>query len=280
MKRLLRIARNFAVVYLAIVLLFAGCQNQLLYHPSRGTEPALLGEAQAAGLAPWRDATGALVGWRTQRPSAKRRLVVFHGNAGFALHRTYYVAGFEPLDCEVYLFEYPGYGAREGALGRDSFLAAGRSAIDSLLASDNRPIYLLGESIGSGTACCLIAAYPNQIAGLILIIPFARLVEVAKTHFPYLPVGLILHDKYDNVASLAHYRGPVAIALAEHDEIIPPEQARKLHDLYAGPKHLIAFPGASHNTFPTHVHAPWWREVTDFMDSNISAVHRHQTKSE
>jgi fermentation-respiration switch protein FrsA (DUF1100 family) len=107
---------------------------------------------------------------------------------------------------------------------------------------------------------------PDQVVGLILVIPFARLVEVAKIHFPYLPVGLILHDKYDNIAALKEYRGPVAIALAENDEVIPPDQARKLYDGYSGRKLLVTFPHASHNTFPTHATEPWWREVTEFLD--------------
>jgi pimeloyl-ACP methyl ester carboxylesterase len=209
---------------------------------------------------------GALIGWRAHKPSARRRIVVFHGNGGYALHRSYYVEGLQPLGWEVYLFEYPGYGSREGSPGKDSFLATGRAAVDQLLAADSRPLYLLGESIGSGTACSLAADKPDRIAGLLLVVPFARLVEVAKTHFPYLPVGLILRDKYDNIASLAKYRGPVAFALAEDDEVIPAEQARKLHAAYAGPKLLVAFPEATHNNFPTHPEETWWRQVTEFLD--------------
>jgi hypothetical protein len=44
-----------------------------------------------------------------------------------------------------------------------------------------------------------------------MVIPFARLVEVAKWHFPYLPVGLLLRDKFDNVAALEKYRGPCGV---------------------------------------------------------------------
>lgn len=53
----------------------------------------------------------------------------------------------------VRIFEYPGSGSRPGPLGKTAFLAAGRAALQDLLAADPRPIFLLGESIGSGTAC-------------------------------------------------------------------------------------------------------------------------------
>jgi len=266
MKLLLRVVRSVALVYVALVLLFAGCQNRMLYFPSHAKEEALLAEAHGAGNAPWRDGRGALIGWKAGKPNGARRMVVFHGNAGYALQRMYYAEGLESMDWEVYLFEYPGYGAREGTPGKEAFLAAGRAAVGELLAADSRPLYLLGESIGSGTACSLAAESPQHIAGLLLVVPFARLVEVAKKHFPFLPVERLLHDRYDNIASLAKYRGPVAIVLAENDDVIPAEQARKLHAAYAGPKHLIALPGAGHNDFPNDRTELWWREVGAFFE--------------
>ena len=49
-------------------------------------------------------------------PDARYRMLVFHGNAGYALNRDYFVTGLRALGSQwdVFLFEYPGYGAREG----------------------------------------------------------------------------------------------------------------------------------------------------------------------
>ena len=44
-----------------------------------------------------------------------------------------------------------------------------------------------------------------------LIVPFDNLASVASEHFPFLPVGLLLRDKWDNVAALSRYTGPVDI---------------------------------------------------------------------
>ena len=270
MKVFLRLARIVALVYIGLLMLLAGCQNRLLYYPSRDTEKALLKQASIEGLQPWKNAQGEIVGWHLPKPNAKRRLVVFHGNAGYALHRSYYADGFSGHDFDVYLFEYPGYGARPGSPGKEVFLSSGRAAVDQLLSTDSRPLYLLGESIGSGTACALAAARPDKIAGLVLVVPFSRLVEVAKWHFPYLPVGLLLRDRYDNIASLEKYHGPVAMVVAERDEVVSPEQGRKLHAAYAGPKLLISLPKCGHNNFPTHTSEDWWRTVTQFLDQNAA----------
>jgi len=88
---------------------------------------------------------------------------------------------------------------------------------------------------------------------------------VAKAKFPWLPVSLLLRDKFDNIAALANYKGPVAFIVAEDDEIVGAAQGWKLHAAYTGPKKLIVLPGATHNNFPTEPGAQWFREVSDFM---------------
>ena len=271
MKRLLIIAvRTIAITYAALVLLVAGCQNSLLYHPTRDTEAGVL--AQAGGFVePWRDAKGGIIGWRKPNPRATARLVVFHGNAGYALHRKFYLNAFQSLDggakWEVFLFEYPGYGARPGSVGKDSFTAAGKSAIEELLAADTRPLFILGESVGSGIACAVVDTLPQRIAGIALVVPFARMQEVAHEKFPWLPTSLILRDKYDNIAALARHPGPVAIVIAEEDEVVGAAQGRKLFENYPGKKLLIPLPDTGHNSLPTHPSAEWFQRISDFLST-------------
>lgn len=266
---LFRLGRALLVAYVVVLLLVAGCQNKLLYQPQRGSEEDFVAAARRKCIQPWRDAQGRIIGWHRPNPRAANRLVVFHGNAGCALHRDYYLDGFEALDggadWEVWIFEYPGYGPRPGPLGKAAFIEAGRLALKELLAADARPLFLLGESIGSGTACALAAEMPDRIAGLTLVVPIARLQEVAQEKFPWLPVGLLLRDKFDNIASLASYRGQVAVVIAGSDEVVGAAQGRKLHDSYRGPKLLIVLEGVGHNSFDIQPHVPWFRQVSEFL---------------
>ncbi len=55
----------------------------------------------------------------------------------------------------------------------------------------DRPIYLVGESLGSGVASYLAGTYSNKIAGVVLISPFNNLTDVAQHHFPLLPSPVI-----------------------------------------------------------------------------------------
>jgi len=169
------------------------------------------------GSQPWLDDDGTVIGWRPiDRVQARNRMLVFHGNAGYALHRNYFVTGLQGLgdQWEVFLFEYPGYGAREGQPSEARLKAAAVQALELLLATNSRPLFITGESLGSGIATHLAAAFPDQVAGLLLVTPFSSLTDVAAHHFPYLPVRSLLSERYDSVEALSHYGGPVAFLLA------------------------------------------------------------------
>ena len=272
MKRtLLRAARSLALIY-ALLLLLVGCaQRLLIYHPIHRTEAAMLGEARSLGCEPWRDAGGAIIGWKSAHHEARaaNRLVIFDGNTGYALHRRHYLRGFEKLDrgglWEVYLFEYPGYGARPGEVSEQSFIAAGDSALAALAQADSRPLFLAGESLGSGLASALAGRHPEQVRGVFLVTPYARLAEVGARQFPFLPVKLLLHDRWDNVAALRAYRRPLAMLIAGRDEVVTAAQGRVLYENYAGPKRLWVEEDATHNTVDFDPAAPWWREVSNFL---------------
>jgi pimeloyl-ACP methyl ester carboxylesterase len=88
-------------------------------------------------------------------------------------------------------------------------------------------VCVLGESIGSGPACSLARekVAPDKI---VLVVPFDSLANVASKRFYFLPVRLMLRDRWDNVETLTQYSGPVEIFGAVDDAIIPFEHAKAL----------------------------------------------------
>ena len=268
-RSLISIFRVGALSYVGVCVLVAIGQRRMLYFPTKLTEGAALERAKGAQLEPWRDPHGAIIGWKRPAPRAAARLVVFHGNGGCAADRRFYADAFGAIDggaaWEVSIFEYPGYGARDGSPSKDAFITAGRSAVEGLLAADNRPLFLFGESIGSGTAAALAGVLSGKIAGVVMMIPFARLQDVAQASFPWLPVALLLRDKFDNLAALANCRAPAVFIIAENDEVVGAAQGRQLYDAYAGRKKLIVLPGATHNEFPSAPEERWFREVDSFL---------------
>lgn len=241
-------------------------QRRLLYHPVRQAEGAALSEAEARGLAAWRDGAGTLVGWRGRAVArARATALVLHGNAGTALDRARYAAALGPRGVEVAFLEYPGYGPRGGAPTHASLTRAALDALDLLDAEGGgRPIWLVGESLGSGIAGTAVAERPRRVSGILLVTPFADLGAVAHHHFPFLP-ATALFDRFRPARDLATFRGPAVVIVAGSDEVVTPEQGRALFESLAGPKRLVELPGATHGGVDLRPEARWWDEAVEFL---------------
>ena len=101
-----------------------------------------------------------------------------------------------------------------------------------------------------------------------LITPFATLPDLAQAVYWNLPIGRLIRDQYDSVANLAGFRKPVALLVAERDELMPRSQADALYSGLEGRKRMWIFAGAGHNTWPAGAAAPWWAEVAGFLSGD------------
>lgn len=240
----------------------------MLYYPS----PYLPSQETLAAynMAFWPDGPGDYRGFISTVQAGKPigTIVIFHGNAGTAADRIYYVGALAPLGYRVVLAEYPGYGGRKGELGEKSFVNDAKETMR--LASDKYggPLFLLGESLGCGVAAAAAKESSIKIDGIILITPWDTLLSVAKVHFPWMPVRLFLRDEYDTVGNLKAFQGRIAVIGAERDDIVPIRHAQALFDSLSGNKKMWTIRGAGHNDWPDMVGPAWWKEVADFVEGN------------
>ena len=239
-----RITRLVLLALLAFGLtpkISALLEGSFLYFPSH--------ETAQSGLVPW-IVDGQLIGYARTVASPHRVWLVCHGNAGQASQRGY-IADCLPATDSVYLLEYPGYGHRAGTPSMSSINAAAVAAYAALLREHpSGQIAVLSESLGSGPVAylCSLADPPGRA---VLVVPFDNLLSVAKEHLPFLPVSLLMRDKWDNVARLSHYTGRIDIFGATLDEVIPVAHARNLaHALPAAHYHEI---NCGHNDWSTLV---------------------------
>lgn len=247
------------------LLLVAGCawQRKLLYFPTKLSGTAVEQVSAQMGFTAWRNATGELIGWKlaaTSPPTGS--VLIVHGNAGCALDRGYIAQPIHEAGAmDVFVLEYPGYGARDGSPGLKSFLAAGEEAVAAL--PTNIPIYVVSESIGAGVAAHLAKAHPKAVAGIVMFVPYDNLAAVAQSKMPLLLPYFFLVDRFKPAEWMTDYRGPVTMVIAGADEIIPPKFGQRLFDSYAGPKTLQVIPSARHNDVAEQP-PEWWRKVFQF----------------
>jgi hypothetical protein len=272
-RRAFRILHALIIAYVLVVLAVAIFQRRLIYFPRR--IPAGLAERAAAenGFVPWRNQAGQIIGWKLPaRSQPTGSVLIVHGNAGCAIDRGYLAGPIrDAASVDVYVLEYPGYGARAGSPGKQSFFAAGEEAFVSL--PNNLPRYVVSESIGAGVACHLAKAYSTEVAGLLLFMPYHDLASVAQRKMFFLPAYFLLLDRFNPAEDLKDYRGPVKIVLAGADEIIPVRSGRLLFDGYTGPKTIQIIPGAHHNDIAEQS-ADWWKGVFSFWQQNNQAARR------
>ena len=257
---------------LASVLSLVGCdlQYNMLYYPSSHVPSRA--ELAADNIQFWPSGPMGYRGFigTAETGNGKGTVVVFHGNAGTAADRVYYVQALAALGYRVILAEYPKYGRREGVLGEESFVADARESVRLANEKYGGPLYLLGESIGCGVAAGVARDLSLRIDGLLLITPWDKLATVAKTHFPWLPVSLFLKDRYDNVENLKSFRGRIAVVGAELDDIVPIRHARALYQSLSGDRKMWTIKGAGHNDWLMFIDKGTWREYMGFVSGEES----------
>ena len=191
-----------------------------------------------------------LHGWflPSLRQPASFTVVVFNGNAGNRSYRAPLALALQAQDLAVLLFDYRGYGENQGSPTETGLAADARAAREFLVrradVNAGRLVYF-GESLGAAVAVDLAAEHSP--AALVLRSPFTSMADVGQHHYPFLPVRLLLRDRYDSIDRIRHVRCPVLVIAGAEDRIVPLEHSRRLYEAVSSAKKLVILPDADHN---------------------------------
>lgn len=231
-----------AVVVVGLLWVF---QRRLIYLP-HGLPPPVeeVLSGWSAGTATTADGLELAV-WYHQPLSGAPIVIVFNGNAGNRADRESLGRALASAGWGVVLFDYRGYGGNLGT-PTESGLALDARAIVSFAAdlAPASPMVFFGESLGAAVAVEVAVEHPP--AALILRSPFFSLPDVAATHYPWLPVRLMLWDRYRSDERIGDVVAPVLVVAGSDDQIVPLDQSRRLAGL-ASDAELLVIGGARHN---------------------------------
>ncbi len=205
-------------------------------------------------------------GWYLPREGAHRNVVVFHGNAENVATTVedYGEQVSEHLNANVLAFDYRGFGKSVGLPTETVVIADGIAAVQWLMATNNVPsqdIIYYGSSIGGGVACGVAQHLPPKM--LLLDRTFGDLVSPASALYPIFPVGWIMSNRYDSVARIKSFEGPVFISHFEQDELISIAEARRLFEAAPSPnKKFLSMPGGNHLA---KLPLSYWSELSEFV---------------
>jgi pimeloyl-ACP methyl ester carboxylesterase len=207
-----------ALAYVTLVALVFFLQRSLLYFPSH--------HSVQTSLSMWTDSSR-VIGYCREVSHPQTIWLMTHGNGGQAAQRDYVLQCMSTSD-SLYVLEYPGYGSRDGNPTRASINAAAIEAYRLLRAQNpGTPVCVVGESLGSGPATVL-AMQETPPEKIVLVVPYDTVANVGSRRFPFLPVRLLLLDRWDNIEALKNYAGPIDIFATRDDEVIPFVHAQNL----------------------------------------------------
>ena len=224
------------LAYLLIIIFLFFYQRKLLYHPGENNyldEGPLSHKIEKVSIQSDND----LVGWYYKKNNNFKTLLFFHGNAGKLDNRIYKLNEFADLDLNYLIFAYRGFSGNKGkpteiGLYKDAIKAKEWLNQNNI---EDKDIVLYGESLGTGVATEI--AQSNGYAGLVLETPFTSMIEAAKNFYPYIPVSLLLKDKYDNLNKIKNINIPVLVMHGEVDQIVPFWMGKKIYEIANQPKY-------------------------------------------
>ena len=263
-------------LYAMVCIGCASFQRRLIYFPPHLAAEQVKESAKDAGLERWNNPSGQAIGMKrmASRQPADGQMLITYGNGSWSVGCAHYADDLQKLAMfDVFILEYPGYADRAGSPSQKSIFRAADEALQLL--GTKQPVYLVGESLGSGVAAYLAGTHPDRIAGMILLSPYNRLTSVAQAHMPFLPVWLLLVDRFPSEDYLRNYHGPVGVMVDGRDEVVPEKFGLRLYDSYAGPKRLWSFPDGYHISI-MEPPEKFWGEVLDFWQTNNSNALRRQ----
>jgi len=237
MKYLYLAISSIIITYSVVILFVYFYQRNLLYHPS---ENNYLNDKIGFNYKEFflkTDTNIELKSWFIEKDLKKfKTILLFHGNAGNLFNRVYKLNELNKLDLNILLISWRGFSGNKGKPTEKNLYHDAGEVVKWLnsLGVINKNIILYGESLGTGVATEL--GTRNIFGGIILESPFTSISKAAKIYYPYLPINLVLKDRYDSIEKIQSITTPILIMHGKKDNIVPQKMGLELFEKANEPK--------------------------------------------
>tara|TARA_B100001057_G_scaffold470506_1_gene531886 strand:+ start:47 stop:847 length:801 start_codon:yes stop_codon:yes gene_type:complete len=238
MKYLYLTLSSLVVAYFVVLTFVYFYQRNLLYHPSENNYQNDKIQFNYDEIFIKVDKEIKLKSWLIKKDFKRyKTLVIFHGNAGHLSNRIYKLNELYKLDINILLISWRGFSGNKGSPTEQNLYEDAEAAIKWLKDQKvrNNQIILYGESLGSGVVVEI--GKRNKYNSIILESPFTSIENSAKIYYPYLPVRLLLKDRYDSISKIKMIDYPVLIMHGKKDDVTPFSMGKELFEKANNPKH-------------------------------------------
>tara|TARA_B100001248_G_scaffold249357_1_gene222489 strand:- start:222 stop:1022 length:801 start_codon:yes stop_codon:yes gene_type:complete len=240
MKYIYILITSAIIIYLILLTLIYINQRKLLYLPSENNyldDPINFTYNEFFIEV---DKNIKIKSWLIEKDLKKYKTILFlHGNAGNLFNRSYKLNRLNELNLNVLIISWRSFSGNLGKPNETNLYGDAKKAVrwlnDRGVETEN--IILYGESLGTGVAVEL--GQTNKFNSIILESPYTSMVKAAKIYYPYLPVKLLLKDKYESVKKIKNIETPILIMHGKKDNIVPFYMGKKLFETANKPKKFL-----------------------------------------
>jgi len=181
-------------------------------------------------------------------------------------------------DFALLLMNYRAYGLSDGKPGEQALFSDALTLFDQFSNRDDINtdcIVLMGRSLGSTIAVYVASNRP--VTSVMLITPIDSVVNVAKYHYPYVPVSMLLKYRFDALSLAPRIKVPLLAVIAADDEIVPNENSMRLVNQWGGPKKVVTIAGKGHNDVSDPV--DYWQSIRGFLGKSCMNIQQSGAES-
>ena len=225
------------IAYAGICLAVFIFQRSLIYYP----QPRKVTAPESTMMLP---VPGAELVVTVRAHAGPKAIIYFGGNGeDVSLNLESFSKAFP--EHALFFQHYRGYGGSTGAPSEQAN-HSDAVALFRKVYPEHPEIAIIGRSLGTGVAIRL--ASETAASRLILVTPYDSLEEVAVAAYPYLPVKLLLLDRYESWRYAPLIKVPTTVIAAQNDEVIPRASTERLFARFA-PRvaSMVVIEGVGHN---------------------------------
>ena len=140
------------------------------------------------------------------------------------------------MDVNILIISWRGFSGNLGEPTEKNLYNDARKSVEWLNDNGviNKNIILYGESLGTGVATEL--GQDNSFSGIVLESPFTSIADAAKIYYPYLPIDLLIKDRYDSLKKIKNINIPILIMHGKKDDVVPFKMGVELFETANNPK--------------------------------------------
>ena len=257
---LLSLVTTVAVAYLGIIAYLYTNQQHMLYYNEHLVETPDIHGLPIQDLRLKTPDGETLQAWYEPPQPGKPVILYFHGQGGTLEMGKWRYIRMHKEGVGYLALAYRGFSQSTGKPTEKGLFMDGLTAYDWLRTQGfhDSDIVIHGHSLGTGIATYVASQRPAR--ALILEAPFTAASDVGAERYPYIPVSLLMRDKFLSRERIRDVHMPLLIVHGDRDSVVPFAEGQRLFALANQPKTFVRVPGGEHNTLTRDgVYHDYWR---------------------